>query len=136
MEQEFQLHILCPDKTFYEGPCVSLTAPTTDGVVGILAHHSATVLGLIPGVLRCRLPGGGTLVAAVSHGMARVEGEDVLVLTGSAERPEEIDAARARRAAERARAELLQAKSWQEYLQTQANLSRALTRMNVAEKHM
>ena len=36
----FQVHILAADRTFYEGPCLSLTIPTGDGQRGILAHHS------------------------------------------------------------------------------------------------
>ena len=29
----FQVHILAADQTFYEGPCVSMTIPTSDGVL-------------------------------------------------------------------------------------------------------
>ena len=36
----FQVHILAADKNFYEGPCVSLTIPTSDGEQGILPPHS------------------------------------------------------------------------------------------------
>ena len=36
----FQVHILAADRTFYEGPCASLTIATSDGELGILAHHS------------------------------------------------------------------------------------------------
>ena len=48
------------------------------------------------------------------------------------ERPEEIDAERARRAEARAREALLQKRSTQEYRGAQANLARALNRLKVS----
>ena len=63
--------------------------------------------------------------------MVKVERNDVLVLVDSAERPEEIDAARARREADQAREALLQQKSRQEYQIAQASLARALNRLRV-----
>ena len=134
MASEFQLHVLCPDRDFYEGPCTSLVLPTPDGEYGVLAGHVNTAAALVPGMLTARLPDGSTLTAVVSHGLARIEGDDVLILVGTAEKPEEIDAARARRAAEEARAELLRKHSWQEHLQTQANLARAMMRLKAAGK--
>ena len=134
MAAEFQVHILSSDREFYEGPCVSLVLPTSDGQYGIQAGHSNMAAAIEPGVLTCRTPDGTVLTAVVSYGLARVERDDVMVLVGAAEKPEEIDAARARRAAEKARAELLQKHSWHEHLQTQANLNRALNRLRAAGK--
>ena len=63
--------------------------------------------------------------------MVKVERNDVLVLVDSVERPEEIDAARARREADEAREAMLQRKSRQEYQLAQATLARALNRLKV-----
>ena len=52
----FQVHILAADETMYEGPCVSLAIPTSDGERGILAHHSSMMAAIVPGVLRFRPP--------------------------------------------------------------------------------
>ena len=123
--EAFQVHILAADHTFYEGPCESLVVPTVDGEAGILAHHCNIIAAVVPGELRCRTPEGEEYRAAVS------EGGDVLVLVDSAERPEEIDANRARRAADRAREEMIQKRSIQEYRMAQANLARALNRLRV-----
>lgn len=127
----FQVHILAADRTFYEGPCVSLTIPTSDGEQGILAHHSPMIAAVQTGTLRWQAPGGEVELAAVSPGMVKVEKNEVLVLVDSAERPEEIDAARARREADEAREALLQRKSRQEYQLAQATLARALNRLRV-----
>ncbi len=127
----FQVHILAADRTFYEGPCVSLTIPTSDGEQGILAHHSPMIAAVQPGTLRWQAPDGEVELAAVSPGMVKVEKNEVLVLVDSAERPEEIDEVRARREADEAREALLQKKSRQEHQVAQATLARALNRLRV-----
>ena len=127
----FQVHILAADRTFYEGPCVSLTVPTSDGERGILAHHENMMAAIQPGVLRWQVPEQETQLAAVSPGMVKVEHNDVLVLVDSAERPEEIDEARARREADEAREALLQQKSRQEHQLAQSTLARALNRLRI-----
>ena len=62
----------------------------------------------------------------------KVEDGDVLLLADSVERPEEIDASRARRAEARAREALLQRRSVQEYRGAQAHLARALNRLKLS----
>ena len=127
----FEVHILAADKTLYEGPCVSLTIPVSDGERGILAHHDSMIAAIQPGMLRWTPPGQEVQLAAVSPGMVKVEANEVLVLVDSAERPEEIDEARARREADEAREALLQKKSRQEYQLAQNTLARALNRLRV-----
>ena len=132
----FQVHILAADRTFYEGPCVSLTISTSDGEVGILAHHSNMIAAVRPGVLRYQAPDRPMQLAAVSPGMVKVEDNDVVVLVDSAERPEEIDAARAQREADQAREALLQKMSRQEYQIAQGTLARALNRLRVKATYL
>ena len=127
----FQAHILAADRSFYEGPCVSLTIPTSDGEQGILAHHSDMIAAVLPGTLRYQTPEGPVRLAAVSSGLVKIEKNEVLVLVDSVERPEEIDAARARREADEAREAMLQKKSRQEYQLAQASLARAMNRLRV-----
>lgn len=134
----FPVHILAADEPFYEGPCESLSVPTITGMYGVLAHHTNVILSIVPGTLRYRCEGEEEKLAAVSAGMMKVENGEVLVLVDSAERPEEIDANRAKEAADRAKEELLQKKSIQEYRMAQSNLARAVSRLRVkgaAQKH-
>ena len=131
----FQVHILAADRTFYDGPCISLTVPTSDGELGILAHHSPIIAAVQPGTLRYQAPGGDVQLAAVSPGMVKVENNEVLVLVDSAERPEEIDAARAQREADQALEAILQKKSIQEYQVAQGTLARALNRLRVKSSY-
>lgn len=129
--EPFQVHILAADQTFYEGPCVSLTIPASDGELGILAHHSPMIAAVKPGTLRYQLPGEEPRLAAISPGIVKVEKDDVLVLVDSAERPEDIDVVRAQREADEAREALLQKRSRQEHQIAQATLARALNRLRV-----
>ena len=135
---QFTVYILAADEPFYEGPCESLSVPTTTGMHGVLAHHTNVIMAIVPGTLHYRCPGQEEQLAAVSAGLMKVENGEVLILVDSAERPEEIDANRAKRAADRAKEELLQKKSIQEYRMAQSNLARALSRLQVksaANKH-
>lgn len=134
--ESFQVHVLAADRTFYEGPCVSLTIPTSDGEQGILAHHSDMIAAVLPGTLRYQVPDGPVQLAAVSSGMVKIEKNEVLVLVDSVERPEEIDAARARREADEAREAMLQKKSRQEYQLAQASLARAMNRLRVKAREI
>lgn len=127
----FQVHILAADQTFYEGPCLSLTIPASDGELGILAHHSPMIAAVKPGTLRYQVPGEEPRLAAISPGIVKVEKDDVLVLVDSAERPEDIDVVRAQREADEAREALLQKRSRQEHQIAQATLARALNRLRV-----
>ena len=126
----FDLHVLTAVKPFYEGECVSLVIPTPSGLYGIQAKHSNFVGSVIPGEMKITLKDGQVLTAAVADGIVKVEDGDVLVLVDTAERPEEIDENRARRSLAAAKEALLQKRSIQEYKMVQANLARALNRLN------
>ena len=127
----FTVHILAADHVFYEGACESLILPTVEGQYGILAGHSNAISAVVPGTLTYRTPDGETVTAAVSPGLVKVEDNDVRVLGESAERPEEIDANRARRDADAAKEAMLQQHSLREYRTAQANLARAINRLRV-----
>lgn len=129
--EPFQVHILASDHPFYEGPCYSLVLPTSDGMRGIQARHSNMITALVPGTMYYQIEENVSLEAAVSQGLAKVENGEVLILVDTAERPEEIDAKRAKRDADAAKEALLQKRSIQEYRAAQATLARAISRLRV-----
>lgn len=129
----FQVRILAADDSFFEGNCQFMVIPTSDGALGILAHHSNMIAAVVPGELRFQPDDGALRTASVSAGLVKVENNEVLVLVDAAERPEDIDVNRAKRAADEAREALLQQKSRQEYKRAQANLARAISRLRVRE---
>ena len=108
-------------------------APGQEGVFEILAHHAPFVFALKPGPLRMRLPDGQELYVAVGSGFLVVQKERTTVLTRSAERPEDIDVGRARRAKERAEQRLQQKSADFEIARAEASLQRALARLKVAD---
>lgn len=135
MGAEFQVHILAADAPFYEGPCESLIVPTIQGQYGIMAHHENLISAIVPGELFYQIPGQEFRSASVSAGFMKVEDNDVMILVDSAERPEEIDRNRAKRAADAAKEALLQKRSIEEYHLAQANLARALNRLKVHDEY-
>lgn len=127
----FNVHILSASRTFYEGECESIVVPTLEGQYGILANHSNTICAVIPGTMTYKLPGKELMIAAVSSGLVKIENNDVLVLVDSAERPEEIDEIKARRAADAAKEAMLQKQSIKEHESARMSLARAMARLKV-----
>ena len=130
----FHARILASDTSFFDGSCEFMTVPCTDGAMGILAHHSNMIAAVVPGELRFQPADEPLRTAAVSSGLVKIEDGEVLLLVDTAERPEDIDANRARRAADAAKEDLLQKNSIQEYGRAQANLARAISRLRVKER--
>ncbi len=129
--KSFYLHVLAEDHVVFRGDCVSIVVPIADGQYGIMANHSNMVSAIVPGEMHFTTVDGETVTAAVSGGIVKVEANDILVLVESAERPEEIDAARAKRAAEEARDAMMAREASLEYRAAQATLIRATNRLRV-----
>lgn len=127
----FTLKALAAEKPLYEGECVSLVIPTISGQYGIQAMHYNMTAAIVPGLMKMTEPDGKVTIAAVSEGLIKVEDNVVLVLVDTAERPEEIDENRAKRAAVAAQEAILQRKSIQDYQMAQAKMARALNRLRV-----
>ena len=138
----FKLQIMASDHTVYDGDAVSVSLPTTEGSVGILADHSNVIMAVVPGTIEY-VPAGeaaaemglsGRQSVVVSDGLLKVEGGEVMILVDTAERPEDIDEARAIRAEEKAREELKRVSNNRDHAMVEAELSRALSRIK-ASKH-
>ncbi len=132
-EKTFPLEILTLQKLFAREEVRFVIAPGQEGVFEVLANHAPFVFALKPGPLRMRMPDGKDQYTVVGTGFLVVQKERTTVLTRSAERPEEIDVTRARRAKERAEARLQQKASDMDLARAQASLQRALARLKVAE---
>src|SRR6266436_5368611 len=110
-EKTFPLEILTLQKMFLREEVRFVIAPGQEGVFEILANHAPFVFALKPGALQMRTPDGQDQYVAVGSGFLVVQKDRTTVLTRSAERPEEIDVERARRAKERAEQRLEQKSS-------------------------
>ena len=134
-DQTFTLRVIASDKIFYDGKCIQLIIPTTDGAMGILANHETMVVAVSNGDMRIQTEDGSWIEAVIGTGFAQISNNRAMVLADTAERPEEIDEERAKRALERAQVRLRQRQSLQEYHLSQAALSRAMSRLSMSSKY-
>ena len=132
---KFYLKVISSNRIFYEGFCTCLIIPSVDGEKAIMAHHEEVIVAVDNGEMRMQKEEGGEWSYAVlGKGFCMVANNRVTVLADTVERPEEVDANRAKEALERAQERLRQKQSIQEDHMTQAAMARALTRLKETEK--
>ena len=134
MTATFELRILTPEHTFYQGRVEMLTVQAQDGKTCIWAGYAPTVIALAEGELILRDAGRSEKRAAASDGFMTVTQDQTVVMLQSAEWPEDIDRVRAERAERRAREALLHKQDRQSHLMNQAMLLRAMTRLRVSDR--
>ena len=119
-----------------EGDVDMVVAPGSEGVVGILPRHAPLLTLLNPGVIRIKKNGAESAMA-VGGGFLQVNADRVLILADTAERAEEIDAARAEEARQRAEQALVDAQRGGNSAQAESARSAlrlSLVRLNVARR--
>jgi F-type H+-transporting ATPase subunit epsilon len=127
------LEIATPMRLVVAETVDEVVAPGSEGYFGVLPGHAPFLTTLGIGVVTYRV-GREEHQLAVAGGFAEVRNDKMIILADSAERPEEIDRARAERAKERAERRLA-GRSEEEvnYVRCQAALARALVRLAVAK---
>jgi len=103
-----ELTVVTREGEAYAGSVEEVVLPGSEGEFGVIALHERFLAPLRPGIMEIRT-GAGSVWHAVSDGFADINGERVVVIVDSCQRPDEIavDAARAELAeAEAALAEL------------------------------
>lgn len=128
--KDFKLEVYASDHIVYQGPAKYLNLPIEMGQYGILARHRNLISEIVPGKMTIDLEN-EKLIFIVSYGLVKIENGDVLVLVETAEKPEEIDINRARKAEENAKAALKNQASQREYKMLQGRLARAFAREKV-----
>lgn len=126
----FYLKVIASDKVFYAGKCSILVVPGLDGEIAVMAHHQNMVIATKVGEIRFQDEAEGKWHnAVVGIGFVHIANNRVTMLVDTAERPEDIDAIRAKEAMERAQEQLRQKQSIQEYHVSQASMARAMYRL-------
>ena len=128
MLDTFSLQIYASNKLAFSGRAKSLTIPAVDGEQAFLAQHENMVAAIVPGELRFQEDNGTEHILAVSNGFVEMINNRARIFCLSAERPDEIDAHRAREAKERAEEQLRQKQSIQEYHVKQRAISDTTSR--------
>ena len=94
------------ERQLWSGEAKSVIARTVEGEIGILSGHEPVLAVLGDGgVVRIETAEGAKVTAAVHGGFLSVDKDVVILLAEVAELADEIDAARAQAALDRARAE-------------------------------
>jgi F-type H+-transporting ATPase subunit epsilon len=109
----FDLSLVTPEGTAFEGEAQMLIVPGAAGEIGILARHAPLVAMLKAGETRV-LTQNEWLSFASGPGYFKVHQDRAIVLVDDAVRAEDIDGEEARREVEEARAELDRAEAGEE----------------------
>ena len=133
MPDTFQLEIVTPEKLVVKDAVEELQMPGANGYLGILPGHAPLITELAIGELTYKL-GGTTHRLAVAWGFAEVLPDRVTILAETAERPEDIDVARAQESKSRAEERLKSGSTDVDYERAEKALQRADTRLAVAGK--
>lgn len=132
MADRLTLELATPTRLAVAETVDEVVAPGSRGYFGVLPGHAPFLTTLGTGELTYRV-GREERYLAVSGGFAEVRSDKVIVLADTAERPEEIDRARAERARERAERRLSgRSQDDIDYARAAAALARALARLQTA----
>ncbi len=134
MADQLQLEVLTPERRVLAEAVNSVTVPGRGGEMQILPGHAALISELQAGVLSYT-ENGSSAQLHVSGGFVEVNDDRVAVLAEVAERPEEIDAARARLARDHTEKQL---SSWsgneEDFEKARAKLERSIVRLQLASR--
>ncbi len=131
MANKIMLEIVTPSKLVVSEEVDLSTLPGEEGVFGVMANHAPLLSSLKTGELHYTVDNQTTYMA-ISGGFCEVSNNRLTVLAEAAEKAEEIDTERARKAKERAERRLQQ-KENVDIARAEAALMRAVTRLKVVE---
>jgi len=130
-----RLEIVTVERKMLDDNVNMVVAPGSEGVLGILPHHTALLTALSYGELVVKKEGQPDLYFAVGGGFMEVQPGHVVILADAVERAEEIDLARADAARRRAEEMLAKAKDDEmDFARAESALRRSLTRIKVARR--
>ena len=132
MAERLTLEITTPMRMVVAEEVDEVVAPGSEGYFGVLPGHAPFLTTLGIGIVTYRV-GRDEQKLAVAGGFCEVRNDKVIILADTAERPGEIDLARAQRARERAERLLTGHQEDIDFARAQAALARALVRLQVAQ---
>jgi len=133
MSDTFQLEIVTPSKLLVKEAAEEAQIPGLSGYLGILPGHAPLLTELGVGAITYKA-NGASHTLSLAWGFAEVLPGKVTILAEAAERPQEIDVARAQEAKARAEAILKSNDPKVDYARAEDALQRAETRLSVAKE--
>lgn len=132
MASGFNLEIVTPERNFFSGIVEMVVLRTPEGEMGILEGHVPMVVAVDIGPIRIK-QNGQWREAVLTEGFMEVKPDKTVIMTDTAEWPEEIDINRAKAAKQRAEERLQRQISQVEYMRSKAALARAIARLRAAK---
>jgi F-type H+-transporting ATPase subunit epsilon len=133
MADSFELEIATPERQLVREDATEAQIPGKDGFLGILPGH-APLLGLLGIGALSYVSGGRTRYMAIHGGFLEVLPDHVRVLADLAERADEIDLQRAKRALDRSQEESINPSLGVDPAEALAAMLRAQARLAAAEQ--
>ncbi len=128
-----RLEIVTPDRSVVADSVDEVEIPAADGYLGVLPGHTPMLAMLQIGELWYR-QGSEKHYVAIAFGFAEVLPDRVTILAELAERPDEIDIARAEAARKRAEARLTSPPPDMDFERVRIALMKAMIRIQVSSK--
>lgn len=133
-EHEFPFRVLSPLGTAFQGRARSVTLPTPEGEITILADHMPMVSLLAEGEILIRTADLRDVWIAVSGGFLETGGNAASVLSDFAAESDSIEIARVEAAKARAEQLLAEKKERGDLAMVERDLQRAILQLKVAQK--
>jgi F-type H+-transporting ATPase subunit epsilon len=87
----FKLSIVTPEKVIFDGEVKTLSAPGSEGYLGVLSHHAPLITALKPGKVEYRDMSDRNFVLALGGGFMEVSDNKASILADDIEFAEKID---------------------------------------------
>ncbi|HLF13277.1 MAG TPA: ATP synthase F1 subunit epsilon [Bacteroidota bacterium] len=130
----FRLEIVTPRRVVFNGEAESFSAPGVMGGFQVLVDHAPMLAEIGIGEVSVRDADGNQVHYATSGGVVEVKHNHVILMAESAEREDEIDAARAEAARDRARHRIAERKAETDIDRARVALMRAVNRLKVSTR--
>jgi len=130
-DRNISVEIVTPDRVVFNEPGEFVVVPGIEGYLGVLPMHAPIVSGLNIGVLKV-ITGGKENKLAISGGFMEVNNNKVVILADTAERSNEIDVERAKKARERAENRMTNLAKDTDIVRAELALRKALARLKAS----
>lgn len=130
MADLFKLHVITPERRFYDGEASMVELTTTEGEIGVYRNHIPLTAIVAPGVLKIHEEG-EVKEAALISGFIEILPERITIMAEVAEWPDEIDGNRAEEARIRAERRLKEESGEIDTMRAELALRRALVRLSL-----
>ncbi len=129
------LVIITPDQSVFDGEVDSVSLPTANGEITVLAKHIPLITTLVPGTAIVRT-GGKEEVYAVSRGVIEVDGKGMRILSDIADRADLLEEQAIEQAKQRAEQLMNEKREDAEaFAEATATFERELARLMTVRRH-